>query len=439
MNIVSQSGLTQLSDAVRGRVWLPSDPGFAQVHRPWNLAVAQPVCAVVEAVDADDVADLVRFARSRAFAVAVQPTGHGATGRASDAILLRTNLLDAIDVDPVAMTARIGAGVRSGDLQRAAAQHGLTALPGSSPVVTVTGASLGGGLSWFGRAFGWMADSILGADVVTADGVARHITPDADAELFWALKGGGGDIVIVTALELQLHPAPSVFGGRQLWAGEHAHEVARVFRDITASAPDHLTLWLEVLHFPGADPLIAIDSTCLGSEAEARALMTATEQLPPALSDSRATMSVAELGSITAEPTDPSAGESRGELLTRLDDAALAALLDDPIAPLMSVQIRHLQGAFAQPSDSPHGSLTEPYVIYMFGAPADEQAAEVISQKQVRLVGSLPVSGRKPMTFLHRSEKLSDALPEASIARLRALKTELDPEQRVRGNYAIPR
>lgn len=438
MTIVSPATLSLLRDAVRGEVWLPGDADFDRVHRPWNLAVAQPVSAVVEAADADDVATLVRFARSHALAVAVQPTGHGATGRAAGAILLRTSRLGGIEVDPVEMTARVGAGVRSGDLQRAAAEHGLTALPGSSPVVTVTGASLGGGLSWFGRAFGWMSDSIRAADVVTADGVARHITAVADAELFWALKGGGGDLVIVTALEVQLRPAPSVFGGRQLWAGEHAHEVARVFRDITASAPDHLTLWLEILHFPGGDPMIAIDSTCLGSEAEARALMAATEQLPAALSDSRATMSVADLGSITAEPTDPSAGQSRGELLTRLDDAALAALLDEPIAPLMSVQIRHLQGAFTQPSDSPHGPLTEPYAIYMFGAPADEQAAEAIAQKQAHLVGSLPVSGRKPMTFLHRSEKLSDALPEASIARLRALKTLLDPERRLRGNYAIP-
>lgn len=357
--------------------------------------------------------------------------------RAADAILLRTTRLDAIEVDPVAMTAKVGAGVRSGDLQRAASLHGLTGLPGSSPGVTVTGAALGGGLSWFGRAFGWMADCILAADVVTADGVAHHITAETDPELMWALKGGGGDLVIVTALELQLRAAPTVFGGRQLWSAEHAHEVARVYRTITASAPEALTLWLELLHFPGGDPLIAIDSTYLGSEEDARVLMDATNDLPTPLSDTRAVMTVAELGTITAEPTQPSAGQSRGELLTRFDDSALAALLDEPISPLMTVQIRHLEGVFAQPSDSPHGALTEPYAIYMFAVPTDQDVVARITRKQESLAEALPISGRKPMTFLNRAEELSNALSPTSIERLRALKTDIDPQQIIRGNFGV--
>lgn len=98
MTIIAHPDLTHLADAVRGRVWLPSDPGFDQAHRPWNRAVQQPVCAVVEAVDADDVARLVRFAGSRGLSVATQPTGHGATGRAADAILLRTSRLTSIEI-----------------------------------------------------------------------------------------------------------------------------------------------------------------------------------------------------------------------------------------------------------------------------------------------------------------------------------------------------
>ena len=437
MSIVARQNLGRLADVIRGRIWFPGDPDFDRAHRPWNLAVEQAVHAVVEAADADDVADLVAFARDNGLEVATQPSGHGATGRATGAILLRTTLLDTITVDAEAMTATIGAGVRSGDLQRAAAAHGLTALPGSSPVVTVVGAALGGGLSWFGRAFGWIADSILAADVVMADGTARHVSAESDPEMLWALRGGGGDLVIVTSLQLRLRPAPALFGGRQLWSASHATQVAQAYRTMTATAPESLTLWLELLHFPGGEPMIAIDSTYLGDAGEARALMSATDSLPAPLSDTRATMSVADIGTITAEPTDPGPGQSRGELLTRLDESDLAALLADPIVPLMTVQIRHLGGALASASDSPHGALGEPYAVYLFGVPATAQLVDQIAAKQASVAGALPTSGRKPMTFLNPSETLSDALAPGAIGRLARLKDAVDPDGRIRGNLGI--
>lgn len=437
MTILSHPALRELRLRIRGRVWLSDDPDFDHVHRSWNLAIEQSVCAVVEAADADDTAQLVQFAHANKLQVATQPSGHGATGRASGAILLRTSRLDSIHVDPIAMTAKIGAGVRSGDLQRAAAQHGMTALPGSSPVVTVTGAALGGGLSWFGRSFGWMADSILSAEIVAADGTVQHISPTTDPKLFWALRGGGGDLVIVTSLELRLYAAPAVFGGRQLWPATHAQQVARAYRSMTEAAPDALTLWLELLSYPSTDPMIAIDSTFLGVENLARNLMKETDLLPTPQIDTRASMSVADLGQITAEPTDPGPGQSRGELLTRLDDAALSTLLNEPIEPLMTVQIRHLQGALAHPSNSPHGALTEPYAVYMFGVPTAPTVAEAIRTKQTELTHALPTSGRKPITFLNPSERLSDALPRTTMNRLRQLKEERDPQRTVQGNFSI--
>ena len=203
-----------LSSTVRGHLWLPGEPGFDAARRPWNLAVEQPVAAVVEAADADDVAALVRHARSAGLGIATQPNGHGATGHTEGTILLRTRRLDNLQIDPAARRARIGAGVPSGQVQAAAAPHGLTGLPGSSPVVSITGVALGGGLSWFGRVHGWVADSVTAFDIVDADGRHRRVTADTDSDLFWALRGGGGDFAIVTALELALHPAPHLYGGR---------------------------------------------------------------------------------------------------------------------------------------------------------------------------------------------------------------------------------
>ncbi|MFW6599972.1 FAD-binding oxidoreductase [Propionibacteriaceae bacterium Y2011] len=426
-----------LPTSVRGPVLLPGDTDWDMGNKPWNREVDQQVAAVVEAADADDVAALVRFARTHGLAIATQPSGHGATGRATGAVLLRTGRLDRIDVDPVQQTARVGAGVRSGDLQRAAAAHGLTALPGSSPVVTVTGTALGGGLSWFGRAFGWIADSVLAFDVVDADGNARTVNPGSDPELYWALRGGGGELAVVTALEVRLHPAPQVFGGRQLWSADHAHQVAQAFRAMTETAPPGLTLWFELLNFPGADPMVAIDSTHLGDEATARELMSPTDDLPTPLSDSRASISVADLGAITGEPTEPSAGRSHAELLTRLDDDVFATLLDQPLAPVMAVQLRHLGGALAGPSDGPHGPLVEPYALYLLGPAPTPELARAVSARQAELVAFLPISGRKPVTFLNPTEELSDALSPASLERLRRLKDERDPDRIIRGNFAV--
>ncbi|MEU4419821.1 FAD-binding oxidoreductase [Actinoplanes sp. NPDC024001] len=448
-----------LTSAVRGQVWLPGTAGFDTVRRPWNLAIEQPVDAVVEAADADDVAALVRYARGAGLTVTTQPNGHGATGRTAGTVLLRTRRLDSITIDPVTRRARLGAGVASGSLQAAAAPHGLTGLPGSSPVVSVTGVALGGGLSWFGRAHGWVSDSVLAFDIVDASGDPRQVTATSDPDLFWALRGGGGDYAVVTGLEMALHPAPHVYGGRVLWAGEHTAEVVDAFRRIAATAPNELTVWLELLHFPGADPMVAIDVTHLGSAAshpaasqptashpaasqptasrlaaEARELLAPLDALPAPISDSRRIMAVDELGSITAEPTDPSAGLSHSEFLTDLDDGTVAKLLADPIAPLLSVQIRHLGGAFAQPSDSPHGPLTEPFALYLFGL-ADDPAA--VLAKQAALAGSLPVSGRKVFTLLNPRETVADAFTPETVARLRAIKQRHDPAGLFRSNFPV--
>ncbi|MFY1594688.1 FAD-binding oxidoreductase [Micromonospora sp. WMMD737] len=431
------NALHDLRSTLRGQVWLSGEPDFDIARRPWNLAIEQPVDAVVEAADAADVAALVRHARAAGSSITTQPNGHGATGNTAGTILLRTRRLDTLQIDPATRRARVGAGVPSGRVQAAAAAHGLTGLPGSSPVVSVTGVALGGGLSWFSRAHGWVADSVTALDIVDAEGRERHVTADTEPDLFWALRGGGGSFAIVTALHLALHPAPRLYGGRVLWPAGHAPAVMDAYRTITAAAPDELTVWLDLLHFPGAEPMVAVDATYLGDPDEARDLLAPLDRLPSPISDSRQPMSVAELGAITAEPTEPSAGLSHTELLTTLDDKAVRTLLDDPIAPLLSAQLRHLGGALARPSDSPHGPLTEPYALYLFGLPTDPARAEAVVAKQRALAEALPTSGRKPLTFLNPTETLADAFTPHTLTRLRDIKRRHDPHHVFRANFPV--
>jgi FAD/FMN-containing dehydrogenase len=429
--------MNSLRSAIRGRVWSPDDADFDTARRPWNVAIEQPVAAVVEAAEADDVATLVQYARSEGIGIATQPSGHGATGRTDGTILLRTRRLREMRLDPSEPRVRIGSGVRSGELQELAAPRGLTGLPGSSPVVSVTGVVLAGGLSWFGRAHGWVADSVTAFDIVDAEGRQRHITAATDPDLFWALRGGGGDFAIVTAVELDVHPAPGLYGGRVLWSAAHASAAMDAFRQITAGAPDELTVWLSLLHFPGADPMVAVDATYLGDADEARDLLRPLDGLPEPIQDGRRTMPTTVLGAITAEPTDPSPGAFRSELLTALDDEAVKTLLADPIAPLLNVQIRHLGGAFTGPSDSPHGPLTEPYVIYGFGISTDPARAKAITAKTRALADALPTSGRKPFSFLNPTETVADAFTPATMDRLRDIKRRHDPDNLFRSNFPI--
>ncbi|MFC7429435.1 FAD-binding oxidoreductase [Nocardia tengchongensis] len=138
-----------LRTAVRGGVMLPGDADFDRAAQPWNTTVAQSVAAVVEVADALDVAAVLEYARQTGRAVVTQPTGHGATGDIDDAILVRTTRFNSIDIDAEQRVARVGSGVKWGQVQAAAAAHGLTGLAGSNPVVGVTGYTLGGGFGWF--------------------------------------------------------------------------------------------------------------------------------------------------------------------------------------------------------------------------------------------------------------------------------------------------
>jgi FAD/FMN-containing dehydrogenase len=427
----------ELRGVVRGTVLAAGDEGFEQARRPWNLAVDQRVRAVVDAADADDVAGLVRHARLTGLPVATQPSGHGATGNVDDVVLLRTSRLDELDVRPDQRLARVGAGVPWGRVLRAASPHGLTGLAGSSPVVTVTGYTLGGGLSWFSRKHGFASTSVRAFDIVDADGTRSRVTADSDPEMFWALRGGGGDLAIVTALEFDLHPASRLYGGRMMWPAEKAAAVLEAYREVTATAPDELSAWFELLQFPGAAPLVAIDTAFLGPGGDAETLLRPLDKIDGRISDSRAMLPVAELGSITAEPTDPGPGHSRAELLTELTDDVASVLLSRPIDPLLSVQLRHLGGALTRPSDSAAGHLSEPFAVYMFGI-AGERSADVLARQQEIAHALVPhTSGRKPFTLLTPGERAANALTPDALARLRQLKRSRDPRGVFRSNFPV--
>ncbi|MGZ4631697.1 MAG: FAD-binding oxidoreductase [Actinomycetes bacterium] len=452
---VFHTEFNELRAQLPGKVLTPRDPEWEQARLPWVVNVDQHPRAIVLPDCAEDIVTVVRFARGRGMTVAAQPGGHGSTAAVNDTILLRTRGLTGISIDTQHRIARVGAGVKWGELLTALEGTGLTGLAGSTPDTTVVGLSVGGGMSWFGRAYGLASDSIVALDVVDADGELVRVTAETDPDLFWAIRGGGGDFGIITAVEVRLHPAEQVYGGRLMWTIEHAPAVLRAFQQVTSSAPDELTVWFHILRFPPIEDIpeplrggqfVSFDLTFLGSGEDAERLIAPVrDTLPAPMIDSMGPVAVAELGGILQEPLDPTPAMERSGLLPALTDAAADAFLG-AVGPgsdtmLMIAQLRHLGGALARPSAQPGavGTLSEQYQMFLLGIPA---VAELVPPLRASLDAAenamVPfVSGRKTFNFLGAGQDPSAAYTPAALARLRAIKLERDPAGVIRSNRPV--
>jgi FAD/FMN-containing dehydrogenase len=431
--------LTTLRAAVRGRVVLPSDTQFASASSPWNLTNHGGVLAVVEIADAEDAAALVGYARDHGHALTTQLTGHGASAAANGTILVRTTRLNNLNVDPGGRSAGIGAGVSWEAVQAAAAPHALTGITGSSPHVGVTGYTLGGGLSWFGRAHGWAAAHVHSFDTVGADGALRPVTADSDAELFWALRGGGGDFALVTGINFDLQPAPAVYGGQMTWPAAHGAAVFAAFREVTAHAPDVLTVWCSRAQFPGAPPLVQMSCAFLGEEGAARQHLRPFELIEGHLADTRRPMSVAELGAITGEPQQPTPAVQEGTLLTELTSEVVAALLAEPLSPLLYLQVRHLGGRLAQPTATASEPVPEPYFVLLGGLNTSPSSTAALQSQLARFRDIVaPVDAHRTLfNFLAPSQTASDVFTAPVLSRLRQAKERYDPAGIFRSNFPV--
>src|SRR3954470_2258458 len=265
--------------AIAGRIATPNDADWDQTRMAWNLAADQQPEAVAFVESAEDVAATVRFAAANGLRVAAQGTGHGAValGSLEGAILVKTERMKGIEIDAGAQTARVEPGVWSLELAQAAQQHGLSFLPGSSPDVGITGFTLGGGLSWLGRRYGFACNRVRALELVTADGEARTVDHENDDDLFWALRGGGGNYAVVTALHLDLVPVADVYAGALLFPAELGADAVRLWRDWAAVVGDNVTSVVRFLRPPDLPdvpeplrntPLLTIDGACIGSREE---------------------------------------------------------------------------------------------------------------------------------------------------------------------------
>ena len=235
-----------------GAVYLPGDAGYDEARTPWNVAVDQRPAAVAFPANAVETAQLVRAAVAAGLRVAPQSTGHnaGPLGRLDDVVIVRTSGMTHVDIDPARQRARVGGGALWLPVVEAAAAQGFAVLHGSSPDVGVAGYSLGGGIFMYSRKLGMQTNNITGVELVTATGSIVWASATENAELFWAVRGGGGNFGIVTALEFAIFPFQDAYAGMLVWDRTETERVIRAWADWAGTAPDEVTTSFRVLNLP---------------------------------------------------------------------------------------------------------------------------------------------------------------------------------------------
>ena len=250
---IGSEALDALGASLRGTLCLPGQPAYETARTIWNAMIDRRPAAVVRAAGAADVMRAVDFARTHELPLAVRGGGHNIAGNAvcDGGLLLDLTPMKSVRVDPVARTARVEPGVTLGEFDREAQAFALATPLGINSTTGVAGLTLGGGFGWLSRKHGLTVDNLLGADVVTADGKLVHASERSEPDLFWAIRGGGGNFGVATSFEFRLHPVgPEVFSGLIVHPFTNAKQLLAGYRKVAAAAPDDLTTWVVLRKAP---------------------------------------------------------------------------------------------------------------------------------------------------------------------------------------------
>jgi len=429
-----------------GAVHLPGDPGYDLARAPWNVQVESFPAAVAYPAFPDEVADVLRAAAAAGLTVAPQGTGHGAAplqGRLGDAVLLRTAALGELSIDEERRIARVGAGVLWGDLADAAGTVGLAGLHPSSPDVGVAGYSIGGGIGWYARRLGLQCNALTAAEVVLADGTFVRATADADAELFWGLRGSGIPLGVVTALEFELFGIDSVVAGFLAWDWTEVERVLPSWAAWCAQASEDATTSFRVLHVPPVPSvpaelrdrrLVVVDGGVLGPDGPAAEILAPLRALRPEF-DTMTRVPAASLVRLHLEPEGPSPGYASSALLTGLPDAAIAAVLETA-GPgsgnrLTVAELRQLGGALGRP-DPDGGALAcldGEFLVLGLGLDEDPATWPGMREDAARMLAALAAwtTEREYLPMLDDPGDPRKAYPPEVYARLTTLRRAVDP------------
>jgi FAD/FMN-containing dehydrogenase len=430
----------------------PDDPRWDEARQAWNLAVDQRPVAVALPESVEDVVLVVEHASREGLRLAAQCTGHNAAplGSLEGTILLKTSSMRGVEIDPVARTARVAAGVLWAEVSAAAAEHGLAGLAGTSPDVGVVGYTLGGGVSWLARKYGLASNSVVAVELVTAD--ARFLRADGvnEPELFWALRGGGGSFGIVTALEFALYPLTEVYAGVLFWPIERAAEILAAWGEWVDTLPDDVTSVGRLLQLPPIDEIpdflrgrsfVVVEAAVLADEAAGVEIVRPLRELGPEL-DTLAVIPPTSLTTLHMDPEHPVPGAGDGGMLSNLTVEAIDALVETVVgSPLLTFELRHIGGALAVAAPQ-HGALAslEGRFLYFGAGIAPTPAVKRLVDRHVELVKAALErwdAGRTYPSFMEKPTDSRRFYTEDAHRRLRAVKASVDPHNLFRANHPL--
>jgi FAD/FMN-containing dehydrogenase len=246
MFTLSSTAIDDLKGAIRGRVVLPSDPEYDETRRIWNAMIDRRPAVIVRCAGVADVRRAVLFAREHGVPLTLRGGGHNIAGSAvcDDGLMIDLSTMRSVRIDPQAQRAYVEPGATLADFDHEAQAFGLAAPSGINSTTGLAGLTLGGGFGWLSRRYGMTIDNLRSADVVTAEGELVHASASSHEDLFWALRGGGGNFGVVTLFEFELHAVgPQVYGGLVVLPGEQAGTALRAYREAARSMPKELTVW----------------------------------------------------------------------------------------------------------------------------------------------------------------------------------------------------
>lgn len=455
---VPREDLAGLESTLSGRVLFPGDDGFAEATATWNGMVARHPAIVVQPRTAADVAATVDFVRERELLVSVRGGGHNIAGTsiAPQGVTIDMGLMRSVSVDEERRLVHASPGCVLGDIDAATQQHGLATVLGFVSETGLAGLTLGGGWGYLTRRFGWTVDNLEEVEIVTADGEVRTANRDVNADLFWGLRGGGGNFGVVTRFTYRLHAiGPMITAGLIAWSADRVDEILRAYRDATAAASRDLTLASVIRIAPPAPfvpqawqgkPIAAMVACYTGDDPE-HALAPIRELADPVL-DTIGQMPYAALQAMlnANEPKGPHR-YWKTEFLPGLADGFLQAFGERALqltTPMSQSVIFHLGGALNDraPDDGAVGNRDARYIAGFSGtwppeAPAEPHMAWVrASWEAIRAYST----GGNYVNFQldeDDDERLRSAYGD-NYRRLQDVKQKYDPENLFRVNRNIP-
>ena len=436
---IDQQALEDLEAHLQGQLIFPSDDNYDKARRVWNGMIDRYPALIARCANAADVASVVRFAQSQHLPASVRGGGHNVAGISvcDGGILIDLSLMKAIQVDPTTQTVWAGAGLLLGEFVRETQMFGLGTTVGTNSLTGLSGLTLGGGIGWLMGKYGLTVDSLLAVDIVTADGQVRRASATEHPDLFWGVRGGGGNFGVVTSFMFQLHPVGTLLAGMVVHPMARAREVLRFYREYTSNAPDELTSLTIFATMPDGLAAVIIALCYCGPLDEGERVIAPVRNFGAPLVDLIQPMSYLDLTTMIdmTAPDGRCYYDKSSTLKGELSDEAIDTLIASAssfTSPFSQVLIPHVHGAACRiaPTATAVAALRdEAYVIGIIAAWEKSEARQHIEWARAFWEAMEPfATGGVYINFLNdEKEERIRASYGINYDRLVALKNTYDP------------